>query len=193
MGDRPITIVFDRGGWSPALFSKLEGDGFHILTYRKGEADPIAEWKFTLHKAKLDGREVEYWLNDQILGFQFGKEGRMSLRQVTRLQDGHQTQVITTRFDLPAIEVAHRMFQRWRQENFFKYMRQEYMLDALVDYGVEPDDPARIVPNPERRRLDKEIAAVSPGTGQTPEGLWRCGHGAPGKQTPHPTRVQARQ
>ena len=160
MGDRPITIVFDRGGWSPALFSKLEGDGFHILTYRKGEAEPIAEWKFTLHKAKLDGREVEYWLNDQILGFQFGKEGRMSLRQVTRLQDGHQTQVITTRFDLPAIEVAHRMFQRWSQENFFKYMRQEYMLDALVDYGVEPDDPARIVPNPERRRLDKEIAAV---------------------------------
>jgi transposase-like protein len=88
MGDRPITIVFDRGGWSPALFSKLESDGFHILTYRKGEADPIAEWKFTLHKAKLDGHEVEYWLNDQILGFQFGKEGRMSLRQVTRLQDG---------------------------------------------------------------------------------------------------------
>jgi DNA-binding CsgD family transcriptional regulator len=160
MGDRPITIVFDRGGWSPALFSKLESDGFHILTYRKGEAEPIAEWKFTLHKARLDGREVEYWLNDQILGFQFGKEGRMSLRQVTRLQDGHQTQVITTRFDLPAIEVAHRMFQRWRQENFFKYMRQEYLLDALVDYGVEPDDPARIVPNPERRRMDKEIAAV---------------------------------
>ena len=163
MGDRPITIVFDRGGWSPSLFSKLEGDGFHILTYRKGEADPIPEWKFTLHQAKLDGRDVEYWLNDQILGFQFGKEGRMSLRQVTRLQDGHQTQVITTRFDLPAIEVAHRMFQRWRQENFFKYMRQEYMLDALVDYGVEPDDPARIVPNPERRRLDKEIAAVRQG------------------------------
>jgi transposase len=160
MGDRPITIVFDRGGWSPSLFSKLEGDGFHILTYRKGEADPIPEWKFTLHQAKLDGRDVEYWLNDQILGFQFGKEGRMSLRQVTRLQDGHQTQVITTRFDLPAIEVAHRMFQRWRQENFFKYMRQEYMLDALVDYGVEPDDPTRIVPNPERRRLDKEIAAA---------------------------------
>jgi hypothetical protein len=52
------------------------------------------------------------------------------------------------------------MFQRWRQENFFKYMRQEYMLDALVDYGVEPDDPARTVPNPERRRLDKEVAAA---------------------------------
>jgi hypothetical protein len=163
MGDRPITIVFDRGGWSPSLFAKLEGDGFHILTYRKGEADPIPEWKFTLRKATIDGHEVEYLLNDQTLVFPYDKTGKISLRQVTRLQDGHQTQVITTRTDLPAIEVAHRMFQRWRQENFFKYMREEYMLDALVDYGVEADDPARSVPNPERRRLDKEIAAARHG------------------------------
>ena len=49
------------------------------------------------------------------------------------------------------------MFERWRQENFFKYMRQEFLLDALVDYQVEPDDPTRTVPNPERKRLDKEI------------------------------------
>jgi transposase len=163
MGDRPITIVFDRGGWSPTLFSKLEADGFHILTYRKGEAAPIAEWKFRSHHAEFDGREVEYMLNDQILAFPVATGGKLSLRQVTRLQDGHQTQVLTTRFDLPAIEVAHRMFQRWRQENFFKYMREEYLLDALVDYGVEPDDPARSVPNPERRRLDKEIAAARQG------------------------------
>jgi hypothetical protein len=50
--------------------------------------------------------------------------------------------------DLPAIEIAHRMFARWRQENFFKYLREEYALDALVDYAVVPDDPARDVPNP---------------------------------------------
>ena len=35
------------------------------------------------------------------------------------------------------IEVAFRMFERWRQENYFKYMREEYMLDALVDYQIE--------------------------------------------------------
>jgi hypothetical protein len=38
--------------------------------------------------------------------------------------DGHQTQVITSRWDLRDIEVAYRMFERWRQENFFKYMRE---------------------------------------------------------------------
>jgi hypothetical protein len=45
------------------------------------------------------------------------------------------------------------MFERWRQENFFKYLREEYALDALVDYGVEPADVHRMVPNPERRTI----------------------------------------
>jgi hypothetical protein len=49
------------------------------------------------------------------------------------------------------------MFERWRQENFFKYMREEFLLDALVDYRIEPEDPTRTVPNPERRALDQEI------------------------------------
>jgi hypothetical protein len=68
--------------------------------------------------------------------------------------------VITSRWDLHDIEVAYRMFERWRQENFFKYMREEFLLDALVDYRIEPEDPTRTVPNPERRALDKEIRAA---------------------------------
>ena len=48
-------------------------------------------------------------------------KGRLRLRQVTRLMDyGHQTPILTSRRDLPAAQVAHRMFNRWRQENFFK-------------------------------------------------------------------------
>jgi hypothetical protein len=52
------------------------------------------------------------------------------------------------------------MFERWRQENFFKYLREEYLIDALVDYQVEPDDPNRSVPNPARKALEKEIHAA---------------------------------
>ena len=49
------------------------------------------------------------------------------------------------------------MFERWRQENFFKYMREEFLIDALSDYQVEPDDPDRSVPNPTRKAVDKEL------------------------------------
>jgi transposase len=52
------------------------------------------------------------------------------------------------------------MFERWRQENFFKYLREEFLLDALTDYQVEPDDPTRTVPNPARRSLDQEIRSA---------------------------------
>ena len=58
------------------------------------------------------------------------------------------------------MEVAYRMFERWRQENFFKYMREEFLLDALIDYQIEPEDPTRTVPNPKRRALDQEIHAT---------------------------------
>ena len=98
---------------------------------------------------------MSYLLHDQPVRF---LKGRLRLRQVTRLcDDGHQIQVLTSRWDLREIEVAYRMFDRWRQENFFKYMREEFLLDALVDYQIEPEDPTRTIPNPERRALDKEI------------------------------------
>jgi transposase len=158
VGARRVTIVFDRGGWSPKLFGTMIKDGFDLLTYRKGRCRRINERRFIACRAELDGRWVEYLLHDQPVGF---LKGKLRLRQVTRLcDDGHQTQVITSRWDLRDIEVAYRMFERWRQENFFKYMREEFLLDALIDYQIEPEDPTRTIPNPERRAVDKEIRAA---------------------------------
>jgi transposase len=155
VGERRVTIVFDRGGWSPKLFHRMIQDGFNILTYRKGKGRRIHERRFVRRRAKLDGRWVSYDLHDQPVRF---LKGKLRLRQITRLCDnGHQTQVITNRSDLRDIEIAYRMFERWRQENFFKYMREEFLLDALVDYRIEPEDPTRTVPNPERRALDQQI------------------------------------
>lgn len=152
---RHSTVVFDRGGWSPKLFQDLLTMGFDILTYRKGRIRHIAEKRFTRHKAKLDGRPVEYLLHDQAVRF---LKGKLRLRQVTRLtESGHQTPIVTSRWDLRAIVVAYRMFERWRQENFFKYLREEFLIDALADYQVEPDDPNRSVPNPARKALEKEL------------------------------------
>src|SRR5215471_3017192 len=158
VGARRVTIVFDRGGWSPQLFAVMIKSGFDVLTYRKGHCRRINERRFIRRRAKLDGRWVDYLLHDEPVRF---LKGRLRLRQVTRLcESGHQTNVITSRWDLRDVEVAYRMFERWRQENFFKYMREEFLLDALVDYQIEPEDPTRTIPNPERRALDKEIRAA---------------------------------
>jgi hypothetical protein len=158
VGERRVTIVFDRGGWSPRLFATIIKDSFDLLTYRKGRCRRINARRFIRRRAELDGRWVDYLLHDQPVGFM---KGKLRLRQVTRLcDDGHQTQVITSRWDLRDIEIAYRMFERWRQENFFKYMREEFLLDALIDYQIEPEDPTRTIPNPKRRALDKAIRAA---------------------------------
>ena len=79
------------------------------------------------------------------------------MRQITRRVGEHQTAIVTTRQDLDAEILARRMFDRWRQENFFKYMRQEFDLDGLCEYGSEEDDPLRETPNPEWTRRDKAL------------------------------------
>ena len=155
---RRVTVVFDRGGWSPKLFAKLIEAQFDILTYRKGRWKNIPATQFVRCVKRIDGRKVSYDLNDR--NIRVLKE-RLRLRQITRLSaSGHQTPIVTSRWDLPAVVLAYRMFERWRQENFFKYLSEEFALDALVDYEAEPVDPERTVPNPERRKADKELATA---------------------------------
>lgn len=178
LGQRRATVVFDRGGWSPALFAQLIDSGFDVLTYRKGRSDPLEQTQFTLREATLDGRVVKYQLADQMIDVALAGKRKLKMRQVTRLSDDgqHQTQILTNRNDLPAVEVAWRMFERWRQENFFKYLRAEYALDALAEYAVEPDDANRTVPNPARRPLDDELRKLKAelNTDECELALWTC-------------------
>jgi hypothetical protein len=157
VGDRRVTVVFDRGGYSPKLFIKILAAGFDILTYRKGRWPKLPRREFKTRRAVVDGRRIEYVLADREVRL---LDDKLRLRQVVRLSDEHQTPVLTSRRDLGPVEVAYRMFERWRQENFFKYLREEFLLDALVDYGTEPDDPTREVPNPRRIDIDERLKRV---------------------------------
>lgn len=88
----------------PQTLSEILDLNFDILTYRKGKFRRIAEKRFILRKARLDGRKVEYWLHDQPVRF---LKGKLRLRQVMRLtKDGHQTPVLTSRWDLRDIDIA---------------------------------------------------------------------------------------
>ncbi len=154
VGQRRLTVVFDRGGYSPKLFQHILAD-FDLLTYRKGRYPRIPRKAFQSCRTRLGRRTITYVLADQEVRL---LKGKLRLRQVTRLmENGHQTPILTSRRDLPAAQVAYRMFDRWRQENFFKYLREEYALDALVEYDTVPDDPTREVPNPAWAALDARL------------------------------------
>ena len=154
---RRVTIAFDREGWSPKRFATWKDQGFDVLTYRKGKQPRWRETSFADVTGTVGGEKVEYRLAERTVKLSNG----LSVREIRRLtDDGHQTAVITTADALPLLAVAHRMFSRWRQENFFRYMRHEFALDHLCTHEVEPADPKRLVTNPERKRLEGRLRAV---------------------------------
>ena len=159
VGERRTTVVFDRGGWSPQLFQQIIQSRFDILTYRKAPLPRVPKRLFRQYQITTNGKTQTFTIADQNVRLRLPGRKRLGLRQVTRLaNDGrHQTPIITSRRDLSPLDVALRMFDRWRQENFFKYLREEYALDALVEYDVVPDDPLREVPNPARKVIDIEL------------------------------------
>ena len=165
--DRKLTLCFDRGGWSPELFADIIDARFDLLTYRKNDSGKVipaqpAEAFATASWTGDDGRGRDYDLAESAvdLAISTGKhKGRvLRLRQVTRRKPGrggasHQVHILTTRSpdDLPAAGVIYRMTSRWREENYFRYGRAHFALDALDSYATTPDDPGRLVPNPAKK------------------------------------------
>ena len=176
---RRVTVCFDRGGWSPALFADITGAGFDVLTWRKGPAPDVPAEEFTTvtctddrggrHQYELAGTTVELGISD---GPRKGET--VTLRQVTRLVPARaggtrQIHALTSRTGLPAGEVCWRLSSRWREENYFRYARTRFALDALDSYAASPDDPDRMVPNPARKTAaarirQAETAAQAAGT-----------------------------
>ena len=152
-----VTLVFDREGWSPKSFERWFKADVDVITYRKGKYDPWPEDCFIEVESHVRGKAVKYLLGQRSIKI----NKNFWIREVRRLcEDGHQTSVITTRQDLHYEQVARRMFFRWNQENFFRYMREEYALDHLVTNGVEPADVERLVPNPDKKEKRKVIKGL---------------------------------
>jgi hypothetical protein len=166
IGAQRVTVVFDRAGWCKELLWALLEANFDFITYRKGAYEPLDEKLFRTATIQRDGHTVQYELAEDM----FAEDGWPLLRLIAaKRRNGHQTHLVasgratwealkkTAEPDLPAEELAWWMFGRWCQENWFKYMKEEFLLDVLVEYATEPDDPQREVVNPERRKLDRQL------------------------------------
>jgi len=52
------------------------------------------------------------------------------------------------------------MGSRWRQENYFRYARMHFDLDSHDAYATTDDDPARLVPNPAKKKAHRVVLAA---------------------------------
>jgi hypothetical protein len=150
-----FTLVFDREGYSPELFLQMRQQRIAILTYHKYPGENWPEEEFAEHTVELTGGERTIMkLAERGTQMSNGLWVREIRRRTT---NGHQTSILTTNYGVELSRLAVSMFARWTQENFFRYMREHYSLDRLIEYGTEPvPDTIRVV-NPAWRKLDSQI------------------------------------
>jgi hypothetical protein len=83
---------------------------------------------------------------------------KLWVREIRKLNDGgHQTSILSTKFQATLTTLAVSMFARWTQENFFRYMLEHFGLDRLIEYGTEPIPDAISVVNPPWRKFDSQV------------------------------------
>jgi hypothetical protein len=155
-GDKtPVcTFVFDREAYEPAFFRRLwEKYKIAIITYRKNVKN---EWSSECFKS------VAVSVLQQIVNMQLCEQGTELggywFREVRRQSEtGHQTSIVTTHPSLELSSIAGRMFSRWSQENFFRYLILDYDFDKLVSFGTEPVDPEKEIVNPQYRKITHQL------------------------------------
>jgi hypothetical protein len=154
-------MVFDRAGCSFRFVAEM-WKVFRIacMTYLKNPGDDWPESEFrTVAAVAADGRETRMELAER--GVWSGNSGEgIWCREFRRLRRGkhgsHQTAIVSTDYKCSIEEGAPTMFARWGQENFFRYMLQEFGLDLPADHETE-FFPCRIpVVNPGWKRLDAD-------------------------------------
>ncbi|WP_434614717.1 putative transposase [Arthrobacter sp. A5] len=162
--DRRVLVGFDRGGWSPALFQHMSGQGFDVLTWRKGTTGDIDDSLFSEVTHTDEHGQTRTWAAADIrVEVPVGTTGEvLSMRQISRkvkVPAGglRQIHILTTDTNLATGEAIYRMGARWRQENYFRYARIRFALDSHDAYTSTDDDPERSVPNPAKRKAYQNV------------------------------------
>ena len=153
-----LILVFDRQGYSPGLFKELwQKHRVACITYHKhpGQNWPQSELVEQTF-AMPNGERLTMKLAERGSLIGSGKDA-VWVKEVRKLTDGgHQVSVISTAYGLQAPELGGRMFTRWCQENFFRYMMQHFAIDLLSEYKNQPLHDTAIVVNPSWRQWERQ-------------------------------------
>jgi len=165
-------IVCDRECYSVDFFHYLWGKRVAVCTYNKNVKDKWPKEDFieyetieeeegekgdgTTEKLKLSEREITLKNNDT------KNPQEVTCREIRKLsKSGHQTSIITTNYTLGIVEIGQYMFARWCQENFFKYMSENFDIDGLVSYAKETISDTKMLVNPEYRQMESELRSLN--------------------------------
>jgi len=154
-----FVLIFDREGSSPAFFKELwQTHRIACVSYRKAPTETWEEAEFIEREVSMPGGAV---INMRLAerGSAWGKD--LWVREIRKLNpSGHQTSIITTGYGFDGTVAAACMLSRWSQENFIKYMMQNFAIDALCEHGVEAVEETKQVVNPAWRTQDAQVRSL---------------------------------
>jgi hypothetical protein len=153
-----FVLVFDREGYSPGLFKRLwQKHRVGCITYHKHPSENWPETEFVEQTFEMpNGESVTMKLAERGSLIGSGKDA-LWLKEVRKLtEESHQVSLIASAYGLEAAKLGGRIFSRWCQENFFRYMMQHFAIDLLSEYKNEPlHDTTRVV-NPVWRQWQRQ-------------------------------------
>jgi transposase len=160
--DQKILLIFDRGGYSGPLFRKLTEEGIGFITYLKGRK---AKRRFPANRFErrwweaVDPAGVKQKKRQVYHLYEKGTRVRGAgvLRTLVLQDQEGQIPVLTNGADLPSAKAVHLLKMRWRQENSFKYLSENYGVEQLIQYGADYQEDERLVEHPGRARLKAKI------------------------------------
>lgn len=148
---RGLTFVVDRAIYGNEVFADVVADPtMHLITWQKGYvAEPwdaaAASGAFGLERVRNHARDVRLY---QFSYHDKTWDANPSMRQiVVRATNpaGEIAQLAILTDDLlrPAGEIVRLMFNRWIQENDFKYLNKHFGIDQLTSYRSLPYETLR--------------------------------------------------
>lgn len=155
-----FTVIFDREGYSPAFMSEMKNQRIAIITYHKFPKDTWDKEEFSEYTSidKVTGMSKTIVLAERGSKLSNG----LWVREIRCLKkEDHQTSMLSTDYISDLLTIAIELFSRWSQENYFKYMRENYNLDRLLNYSTEQIPETTKVVNPAYRALTTTIKATT--------------------------------
>lgn len=181
------TFVLDRGIYGLDALARFEQTGDHVLTWLKGYAknrwrEGVPTTAFVKHRPRNradDLRTYRFECQEQL----WTKRPGMRLIIVRATNPGGRTievAILCSNPDMTLQRAVWLMFNRWLQENDFKYLDKHFGINQLTSYASSTyaqraaDFQDRTVEAPGYRRLARELAECEKTLGKLLVSQRRC-------------------
>ena len=152
-------LIVDREGYSPDFFKRLwVNHRIACQTYHKYPEENWPKEEFQKYSIARNTGAQKVFLAERGTRLSNG----LWVREVRKLNSSsHQTSIISTDYTQELSMIAPDMFDRWSQENFFKYAADNFYLDHLGSHELEDIDPETSVTNPAYSRMTSKIKSLT--------------------------------